>query len=414
MLGLFLFPLAVLGAVPHRPGSSWTHTPSVGEPVNVTTTEITTTKHPTVPLANCSSTEESPALTTTTAPYGSPVKPKVLFIANTFEFGYLTGYNFTTRYTGPLLNSTFACTADGETCKFARGQELVSAAQLTALLLVPGIDLSQTYIFVTGTGGVNPKYGTAGGVAISRFSVQWEWGGMFLGADLPSNFSGQYFFAYGQDTPDKYPSLVGTEVYELNEALVERFYASSRNLTFEDVTSDGRKLRESYSFPAAKRAPFLAKCDVVSSQTYWHGSVAGENVEHYADVVTSGAAKPCNANQDDQGRFVALVNGAVHGRLDFGRVALIKAFSNFDRPPPPLTAFQSRYEVGEGATGPGLVNAWRVVGAAAADVVANWDGAFAAGVAAGNYVGDAKGNPTGRVPPFVRESSAVDGSLQGS
>jgi purine nucleoside permease len=135
-------------------------------------------------------------------------------------------------------------------------------------------------------------------------------------------------------------------------------------------------------------------------------------VEYFADIVTSGAAKPCNSNQDDQRRFVALVHGAMHGRLDFGRVVLIKAFSNFDRPPPQLTAFQSRYQVGEGATGPGLNNAWGVIKLAAIDVIANWNGLFAAGVAAPNYIGDAKGNPTGQLAPFVRESSTVEGSLQ--
>jgi purine nucleoside permease len=196
MLGLFLFPLAVLGARPHRPGTgnhsgpSWAHAPSPGGLDNASTIETTTTIPPTIPSATCSSTDEAPALTTTIVSYGSSVEPKVLFIANEFEFEYLIGYNFTTQYTGPLLDSTFACTADGETCMFACRQELVSASQLTALFLVPGIDLSKTYIFVTGTGGVNPRYGTAGGVAISRYSVQWEWGGMFLGSELPKNFSG--------------------------------------------------------------------------------------------------------------------------------------------------------------------------------------------------------------------------------
>ncbi|KAK4983092.1 hypothetical protein LTR66_008969, partial [Elasticomyces elasticus] len=177
----------------------------------------TSTKTPLPTSSTSTVTLNSSALTSAsasvqTAPYGSPVAPKVLLIANTFEFTYLKGYNFTTRYTGPLLDHVFACTSNGETCMLACGQELVSAAQITALVLIPGIDLTRTYIFITGTGGVNPKYGTAGGVAISKYSVQWEWGGVFLGADLPANFSGQYFFSYAQDAPYKYPSLVGSEV----------------------------------------------------------------------------------------------------------------------------------------------------------------------------------------------------------
>lgn len=365
------------------------------------------------PTTTSTSTSATASSTTITAPFGSHVAPKVLFIANTFEYGYLTGYNFTTTYTGPLLDSNFVCTSSGETCMLAVGQELVSATQITALLLIPGIDLTKTYIFITGTGGVNPKYATAGGVAISKYSVQWEWGGMFLGSDLPANFSNQYFYAYAQDAPNRYPSLVGTEVYELNEALRDRFYNLSAGLAFQDVEASLQTLRATYNFSAARRAPFLAKCDVVSAQVYWHGDVAGQNVEYYADLVTSGAAKPCNTNEDDQGRLVALVGGAAHGKVDFGRVSIVKAFSNFDRPPPQLTAFQSRFFVGEAATAPGLYNAWAVIKTAAKDVVGKWEGVYAKGINATNYIGDAKGT-LGGTPEFVRNSSAVVGSVQGS
>lgn len=348
-----------------------------------------------------------------TAPAGTLSKPKILLIANTFEFTYLPAVNFTTAYNGPLLDSLYACTADGEICKLECGQELVSAQQITALLMTPGMDFSTTYIFVTGTGGVNPKYGTAGGAAISKYSVQWEWGGMFLGSDLPANFSGQYFYSYAQAAPNEYPSLVGTEVYELNAALVDRFYNMTSSLPFEDVETSLQTLRSTYQYAPAQRTPFLAKCDVVSAQVYWHGDIAGENVEYYTNVVTSGAAKPCNTNEDDQGRFVALVAGAKHGLLDFGRVSLIKAFSNFDRPPPQLTAYQSRYFVGEAATGPGLRNAWAVIMTAAKDVLSKWASVYEVGIVATNYIGDAKGS-LGGIPPFVRNSSAVAGSVQGS
>lgn len=40
----------------------------------------------------------------TVATPGTPVSPKVLLIANEFEFGYLDAYNFTTQYTGVLFD----------------------------------------------------------------------------------------------------------------------------------------------------------------------------------------------------------------------------------------------------------------------------------------------------------------------
>lgn len=106
-----------------------------------------------------------------TATPGTPVSPKILLIANEFELDYLEAYNFTTQYTGDLFEQVFACTADGTICKLACGQELVSASQITSLLLISRVDLTKTYVIISGTRGVNPKYGTARGAAISTFGI---------------------------------------------------------------------------------------------------------------------------------------------------------------------------------------------------------------------------------------------------
>lgn len=54
---------------------------------------------------------------------------------------------------------------------------------------------------------------------------------MFLGNDLPANFSGNYFYSYAQLLPSNYPSTVGTEVYKFNEALIDRQYLIGSQLT---------------------------------------------------------------------------------------------------------------------------------------------------------------------------------------
>lgn len=104
----------------------------------------------------------------------TPIAPNVLLFANTFEFGYLNAYNFTTLVQGDMFEQELGYTSDLQICKLACGQELVGANQVAAMLLIPGLDLTKTYIIVGGTGGANPKYATAGGVAISTFGIQWE------------------------------------------------------------------------------------------------------------------------------------------------------------------------------------------------------------------------------------------------
>lgn len=184
---------------------------------------------------------------------------------------------------------------------------------------------------------------------------------MFLGNDLPANFSGNYFYSYAQLLPSNYPSTVGTEVYKFNEALIDRQYLIGSQVDYTDIPPSGQALRQTYEFAPAKRAPFLSRCDTVSAQVYWHGQVAGENVEYYSHIVTTGQAKPCHTNEDDQGRLVGLFLGAVHKKINWDRVTMIKAFSKFHRPPPQLTAYQSRYFVGESATDAGLYRGVREI-----------------------------------------------------
>lgn len=348
-----------------------------------------------------------------TAAPGTKVAPKVLLWANTFEFGYLDHYNFTTLVQGPMLESVFACTPDFEICKIECGQVIVSAAQITSVFLIPGVDLSKTYVIISGTGGVNPKYATAGGAAIGTFGIQWEWGGMFLGDDLPANFSGQYFHSYAQRSPEAYPFTVGTEVYKLNEVLVDHFYEIGSQVLYEDVDATSQTLRQTYEYDAARAPPSLVKCDIVSSQIYWHGVVAGENVEYYSDIVTTGLGRPCHTNQDDTGRLAGLFIGAVHEKLDFSRVSMIKAFSNFDRQPPQLTAYQSRFFVGEAATEAGLNNAWNSIIAIVDDIVQKWEDMYAEGIKPNTYFGDLQ-ERLGGTSDFGTTAGAAPGSVQGA
>jgi purine nucleoside permease len=82
-------------------------------------------------------------------------------------------------------------------------------------------------------------------------------------------------------------------------------------------------------------------------------------------------AQYCNTKEYDQGQVAALFAGAVYKKIDFSRIAMVKAFSNFDRPPPRMTAYQSRYFVGEAATAPGLHNSWKAITTMANDVITN-------------------------------------------
>lgn len=92
---------------------------------------------------------------------------------------------------------------------------------------------------------------------------------------------------------------------------------------------------------------------------------------------------------------------------------MIKAFSNFDRPPPHLTAYQSRFYVGEGTTEPGLRNSWRTIVAVVDDVLENWGIIFEAGIKPNTYMGDLR-ERLGGTSDFGTTAGAAPGSVQGA
>ena len=76
-------------------------------------------------------------------------------------------------------------------------------------------------------------------------------------------------------------------------------------------------------------------------------------------------AEACGAQQEDNATLTALK------RADFRRVALLRTASNFDREAP--RARRSRWRPNWAAASPSVANAYRVGGALAHAIVADWD-----------------------------------------
>lgn len=65
------------------------------------------------------------------------------------------------------------CQKDHQVCLFTTGEgEINAAASVTALVLNPHFDLSETYFLITGIAGADPRTATLGSVAFSRFQIQ--------------------------------------------------------------------------------------------------------------------------------------------------------------------------------------------------------------------------------------------------
>jgi purine nucleoside permease len=94
-------------------------------------------------------------------------------------------------------------------------------------------------------------------------------------------------------------------------------------------------------------------------------------MQAWAALITDGAADPCTTQQEDNATLTALRRGAEAGLVDFSRVALLRTASNFDRPAPGQSAAES-LAARSGGYLPAVTNAYRVAGALAHAIVADW------------------------------------------
>lgn len=302
-----------------------------------------------------------------------------------------------------MLYPQVLCTADKSVCQLTAGEgEINAAASAMALVLSNKFDLRQTYFVVGGIAGVNPKYSTLGGVALSRYVIQVALQYELDAHEKPDNFSTGYF-AYGTEGPNQYPTTIyGTEVFEVNDALRDAAYEFALKAELADSEA-AAEYRSQYKeaepeYAAATQGPSVVKCDTATSDVFYSGTLLSEAFEKVTKVWTNGTGEYCMSAQEDNAVLEVLVRGAIQGLVDFGRVVVIRTGSDFDRQPPNVTAYQHLLEDQDG-----FPTAAANLGRAGVEIVRGilqgWEQTFQEGVKSTNYIGDIFGSLGGQ-PDF--------------
>jgi purine nucleoside permease len=181
--------------------------------------------------------------------------------------------------------------------------------------------------------GNNPELGTVGSVAWARylvdFGIQWEIDAREVPANWPTGMLG-----INTKHPDEKPPLdYRTEVFQLDEALLQQALALSRAV----VLSDGEQAqaaRAHFSAAPANQPPSVLQCDSLAGDTWFSGTRLSERASQWTRLLTDGQGRYCTTQQEDNASFEALKRGASAQRLDLKRVAVLRAGSDFDRPYP--------------------------------------------------------------------------------
>lgn len=271
------------------------------------------------------------------------------------------------------------CNADS-VCQVTTGMgHTNAAASITALVFSGKFDLSQTYFLVAGIAGVDPHVSTIGSATWARFLVDYGIAHEIDAREMPPGWRAGYF-GIGAKDPDTKPKFeYRTEVFRLNERLLQKALKLSANAALAD-NDKARAYRAQYEQQAARARPSVLQCDTAAGDTYWHGRFLGEVATHWVSLLTDGQGKYCTTQQEDNATYEALKRGANAGLLDLQRVAVLRTASNFDRPHKGQTAYASLKAESGGfslATGNFLIAGRPLVDT----IVGNWP-AWSAGIPA--------------------------------
>jgi purine nucleoside permease len=223
------------------------------------------------------------------------------------------------------------CTADA-VCEMTTGMGHSNAAASIMAVAYSGLfDLRKTYFLVAGIAGIDPERGTIGSAAWARFAVDVGIAHEVDARDLPEGWKEGYFGILTA-SPDQKPRFdYRTEVFRLNEALLQKAIALSKNAQLED-SDDVRAYRQHYGTAPANQPPRVIQCDTATSDAWWAGPHLEQHTRHWVRLLTDSEGVYCTTQQEDNATMNALTRASLSGLVDLQRVVILRTASDFDRP----------------------------------------------------------------------------------
>ena len=273
----------------------------------------------------------------TPLPPSAPITVKVMIVSMFGPEGQVWRDHLPLTHTIPVpgLSPDYPavhCATNG-VCLVTTGMgQANAAASIAALVYSRQFDLRHSYWLIAGIAGIDPRAGTLGSAAWARYLVdwglQWELDARQAPKNWPTGFTG-----INTTGPDQKPPLdYRTEVFQMNEALLQRGLELSQHVTLTDSAA-AQKARAAYP-PPGNRPPAVIQCDTLTGDTWWSGSLLGERAEAWTKLLTAGHGTYCTTQQEDNATYEVLTRADAAGLADDQRVAVLRAGSDFDRAVP--------------------------------------------------------------------------------
>lgn len=268
-----------------------------------------------------------------------------------------------------------------------------AALSVSALASSDVFDLSKTYFLITGIAGVNPRKSTIGSVALPKFAIQVDTQMEFDAREIPTDWHTGYV-PLGAESVDSYPKFItGSEIYELSDALRKKAMSFTRNVILQD-SPRAKEYRTLFAgsprgiYHAATLCPGVLEGDILSSNTFWHGRLLADAMEQVAKLYTTGKAEYVMTAQEDTAILAALMRAAIQGKVDFSRILITRAGSDFDRQPSDAVPKPLFDMDRSGGLEPALRNLYLTGVSITEGILRGWSDQFERGLQNENYVGD--------------------------
>ena len=221
-----------------------------------------------------------------------------------------------------------------------------AAATVMALGCDPRFDLTKSYWLINGIAGVDPADASLGSAAWAEWVVDGDLAHEIDPREMPKDWT-TGFVPLDQSVPYGKPKKAEGDyfnmVYHLNGGLREWAYQLTKDTPLESFSDDKvKKLRERYvDHPNARRPAFVLKGDEISASTFWHGALLDRWANDWVSYWTDGQANYVMTAMEDSGSLQSLKFLAKAGRVDWNRIMVLRTASNYDSPPPGMTAAES-------------------------------------------------------------------------
>ncbi len=249
-----------------------------------------------------------------------------------------------------------------------------AAATITALGLDPRFDLRHAYWIIAGIAGATPARASLGSAVWARWVVDGDLGYEIDAREMPQDWTTGYV-PLRKAHPFELPAApLAGQIYALNAPLAEWAFRLTRDTPLAD-SARLKEIRTHFDGAAAQRPPFVSMGDEVSSSTYWHGRLFDAWATEWMSYFTGGEGEFVTTAMEDTGTLQALKNLANAGRMDWNRILVLRAVSNFDQQPRGMSAADSlaaQRTSQFGAYLPSLEAAYTVGHAVVRELLSHW------------------------------------------